>query len=197
MVFHHLPIILYHQHGFSSSTYYLVPSTQMKDLKRQLHAERRRAEKLQTKLQEVLSEGQGKSMLSIQFWMRFISYKSPPPPPPPYLRVDLSHSMLWNKCLCKIWFCGSETSLFFKDNKLLRKIPSTWVVKVVSVTWRKYQFTMIIIWSYLCVIYFFDKRWNNPVRVHSYPVTLFFNRKMSVSAGKIFDNWGGQRVFFF
>ncbi|GFS19325.1 GRIP1-associated protein 1 [Elysia marginata] len=36
--------------------------TMMKDLKRQLHAERRRAEKLQAKLQEVLSEGQGKSM---------------------------------------------------------------------------------------------------------------------------------------
>ncbi|GFN77409.1 grip1-associated protein 1 [Plakobranchus ocellatus] len=34
----------------------------MKDLKRQLHAERRRAEKLQTKLQEVLSEGQGRNM---------------------------------------------------------------------------------------------------------------------------------------
>ncbi|KAK3765254.1 hypothetical protein RRG08_051876 [Elysia crispata] len=36
--------------------------TMMKDLKRQLHAERRRAEKLQAKLQEVLSEGQGKSV---------------------------------------------------------------------------------------------------------------------------------------
>lgn len=44
--------------------------SQLKDLKRQLHAERKRAERLQAKLQELLSEGNNRSK-----WL-FVMYLS-------------------------------------------------------------------------------------------------------------------------